>query len=399
MQLRVTALPGPGPDGAPVEIVERKSVGHPDTLCDALAEHVSIGLSRHYLERFGAILHHNVDKALLLGGAARPAFGGGEVLEPIEITLAGRATRRFGGEPIAVDDLMRELSYEWLGENLRYFDAREFRIVPRIRETSTDLSALFLRRSASGAPLANDTSFGVGYAPLDRLERTVLEVERTLTSGALRSGFPEWGDDAKVMGWRHGKSMSIVLACAFVDRHVRDLPDYRLKKERLRTVAADAAARAAGAPVELDVNAADGDTADSIYLTVTGLSAEAGDDGQVGRGNRVNGLITPYRPMSLEAAAGKNPATHTGKLYNLLAMRISDTLCREIDDVLGAECRLLSRIGSPIDEPRIADVGLRLAPGVPCEAASARAAEVVRAHLAGAETLWRSVIGGRCPVY
>ena len=54
-----------------------------------------------------------------------------------------------------------------------------------------------------------------------------------------------------------------------------------------------------------------------IYLTVTGLSAEQGDDGEVGRGNRVNGLITPSRAMSLEAAAGKNAVAHVGKLYNL----------------------------------------------------------------------------------
>ena len=75
-----------------VEIVERKGLGHPDTICDALAENLSLALSRFYLERFGAILHHNVDKGLLCGGAARPAFGGGEVTEPIEIYLAGRAT-------------------------------------------------------------------------------------------------------------------------------------------------------------------------------------------------------------------------------------------------------------------------------------------------------------------
>src|SRR5271157_2165233 len=80
------------PDEAEVEFVERKGLGHPDTLCDALAEEFSLSLSRFYLDRFGLILHHNVDKALLWGGQAQPAFGGGKILRPIEIYLSGRAT-------------------------------------------------------------------------------------------------------------------------------------------------------------------------------------------------------------------------------------------------------------------------------------------------------------------
>src|SRR5690606_39588302 len=74
------------------EIVERKGLGHPDTLCDAIAERVSVSLSRYYLEHFGAILHHNVDKALICAGSASPRFGGGELLEPIDIFLGGRVT-------------------------------------------------------------------------------------------------------------------------------------------------------------------------------------------------------------------------------------------------------------------------------------------------------------------
>ena len=64
--------------------MKRKGLGHPDSVCDALVENLSIALSRFYLERFGVILHHNVDKGLLWGGAAQPAFGGGEIAEPME---------------------------------------------------------------------------------------------------------------------------------------------------------------------------------------------------------------------------------------------------------------------------------------------------------------------------
>ena len=61
--------------------------------------------------------------------------------------------------------------------------------------------------------------------------------------------------------------------------------------------------------------------AGGMYLTVLGTSADGADGGQVGRGNRVNGLISLHRPMSTEAAAGKNPVSHVGKIYNLLAHR------------------------------------------------------------------------------
>ncbi len=397
--LTITALEEPAPGRAENEVVERKGRGHPDSICDALAENLSIGLARFYLERFGQILHHNVDKALLLGGAARPAFGGGELLEPIEITLAGRATRRFGGVAVPVEELAVELSRQWLRENLRHLDpSRDVRIVPRLRETSPDLAALFLRRGQGGVPRANDSSIGAGFAPLDRLERAVLAAEQRLTAPDTRVAFPEIGADVKVLGVRSGEGIGLTVACALVGRYVRDLGDYFAKKERIGSLAAEAARAAAGGAVEVQVNAADGDTADSVYLTVTGLSAEAGDDGEVGRGNRVNGLITPYRPMSLEAAAGKNPVSHTGKLYNLLADRIARALAAELPGVDEAYVRLLSRIGSPIAEPALADVGVRLADPAAIDALRPRAAQLVRAHLHQASQLWRDVLAGGCAV-
>jgi S-adenosylmethionine synthetase len=399
MNLEITALAAPATAAGACEIAERKGRGHPDSLCDALAENLSIGLGRFYLERFGAILHHNVDKALLLGGAARPAFGGGELVEPIEITLAGRATRRFRGVTVPVDELAVELSREWLGRHVRNIDpARDVRIVPRIRETSPDLAALFLRRGEAAVPLANDTSIGAGFAPLDRLERAVLAVERALGAPETLKACPEVGDDVKILGVRSGGRLELTVACAFVGRHVRDLADYRAKKERVRSLASDAARAAWGGEAAVEVNTADGETADSVYLTVSGLSAEAGDDGQVGRGNRVNGLITPYRPMSLEAAAGKNPVNHTGKLYNLLADRIARAVASELAGVDEVHCWLLSRIGSPVSEPWLADVRLRLADPGAIGTIRPDCAQIVRTQLRGAGELWRDVLAGRCPV-
>ena len=390
MKPKIGPLEAPSPESLPFEIVERKGLGHPDTICDALTENLSRALSRAYLERFGAILHHNVDKALLCGGAARPAFGGGEVTEPIDIYLAGRATARFEGVTIPVEEIAIEESRRWLRENLRHLDAeRDVRIHPRIRPTSPDLAALFLRRREAGAPLANDTSLGVGFAPLDRLESAVLAVERKLNAPQTKAAQPEVGEDVKVMGVRNGRDLELTVACALVGRHVADLDDYLRKKARIRDLAV---AAAGGAQVAL--NTADGDTAESVYLTVTGLSAEAGDDGQVGRGNRVNGLITPYRPMSLEAAAGKNPVTHVGKLYNLLAGRIARALVAELSGVREAYCYLVSRIGRPVTEPQLVDVKLRLDDPAALGALRPGAEEVAQREIAGVTTLWRELLEG-----
>lgn len=393
MEFAISALSAPPPAALPLEMVERKGLGHPDTICDALAENLSLALSRVYLERFGAILHHNVDKGLLVGGAARPAFGGGEVTEPIEIMLAGRATMQLEGVTIPVAEIAVEESRRWLREHLRHLDVeRHVRIQPRIRATSTDLAALFLRQQQSGVPLANDTSLGVGYAPLDELESAVFAVEQKLNAPATKLSHPAFGEDVKVMGTRSDAGIALTVACALVGRHVADLADYFVHTARLRELALAAARAAAGGPIDVAVNTADGETAQSLYLTVTGLSAEAGDDGQVGRGNRVNGLIAPYRPMSLEAAAGKNPVSHVGKLYNLLALRIARALAAEVAGVREAQCHLVSRIGAPINDPQLMHLQVRLDDAAALDALRPRIAQVAQDRLSGVVALWRELL-------
>jgi S-adenosylmethionine synthetase len=400
MGIFITALSAPPAASLPVEMVERKGTGHPDTICDAIAEEFSRALSRHYLERFGLILHHNVDKGLLWGGAARPVFGGGEVVAPIELYLAGRATREVDGVKVPVEDIAAHAAREWLRNNLRALDAdRHVRIHCLVRPSSSALVELFRRQSAAGLVCANDTSYGVGFAPLDDLENVVLEAEKYLNSAAARVLCPAIGEDIKVMGVREGGAIHLTVACAMIAAQVADLHQYFAHKAQVVRLALAAARTVTAAPVAVDVNTADGDTPDSIYLTVTGTSAEAGDDGEVGRGNRANGLITPCRPMSLEAAAGKNPVNHVGKIYNLAAGRIAHDLVHEIEEVSEAHCCLVSDIGMPIDRPRAVDVRVRLEAGAALAAIEPRVDAIVRAHLAGLATLWRDVVSGALSVW
>lgn len=354
--MRDFVLTSLAPRASIVEVVERKGAGHPDTICDALAEQLSRDLCRAYRERFGTILHHNVDKALLSAGRSAPAFGGGQVETPIEIYLAGRATASAGGKEIPVTEIAVEGARRWLGQHLHALDVdRHTRIHPVIHPGSADLQSLF-KRGAADVPRANDTSIGVGYAPLSPLERLVLAVDAAIAARARSDGRPAWGEDTKVMGVRIGAQVRLTISCALIGRHLADLDAYLAEKIAIERLAVETAGAFHFESCDVKVNAGDRPETDEVYLTVTGTSAEAGDDGQVGRGNRINGLITPGRPMSLEAAAGKNPVTHVGKVYNVAARDIAQRVVETIPEVVRAECLLVSQIGAPITEPSVVEV-------------------------------------------
>jgi len=342
-----------------VEIVERKGIGHPDSIADGIAEEYSRRLSEEYIKRFGVILHHNVDKVLVVGGQANPKFGGGEILHPIYILISGRATTEVrtkeGTELIPIGRLAIEAAKEWITKNFRFLDPDRHVVIDyRIGKGSVDLVGLFdLGRNK--VPLANDTSVGVGFAPLTETERLVYETERLLNSREFKKRLPEVGEDVKVMGVRVGDKIKLTVAAAIISSLTPNASHYLRVKEEIREAVKDLACRITEKEVEVYVNTADKPEKNLFYLTVSGTSAEHGDDGMTGRGNRVNGLITPNRPMSLEAAAGKNPVSHVGKLYNILAFRMANAIAG-LDDVREAYVKVLSQIGKPIDKPLVVSV-------------------------------------------
>jgi S-adenosylmethionine synthetase len=399
MTLVVSALPK---DDEPVEIVERKGIGHPDSICDALAETLSRNLCRHYLDRFGEILHHNVDKALLCGGSAAPRFGGGEVVTPIEIYLSGRAITTVGDMSVPLDEIAIEGSRAWLRQHLHAFDAdHHVRLHNVLRPGSRALGDLFRRRSGGGpsSALANDTSFGVGYAPMTALELLVLRTEALLNGRPRASNHPAWGEDVKVMGVRCNAAVSLTIACAMIGRHLANLDDYLAEITTIRRKIQDLAAECGFDDCRVHVNAADDPASGSVYLTVTGTSAEAGDDGQVGRGNRVNGLITPCRPMSLEAVAGKNPVSHVGKIYNVLARQISETIVSTVPEVAAAQCYMVSEIGMPVTTPALTHVRLAVRDGGPTSRLERRVDAIVKQELQGTAALVDRFVAGTIEVF
>jgi len=385
-----------------IEIVERKGLGHPDYIADAASEAVSRALSEYYKEQFGLVLHHNVDKGLVVGGEAAPRFGGGEVTQPIYIIVAGRATTQVLKEgeltPIPIGSLTIGAIKSFLKENLRFLDVEKHVIVDyKIKQGSRDLVKNF--ELGENTPLANDTSFGVGFAPLSETERLTLETELLLNSPRLKEELPEVGEDIKVMGLRRGGEIHLTVAAAMVSSLTPDLDHYLSVKEEIVSRVSDLAVKITSRPVHVKVNAADKPEKGLVYLTVTGTSAEQGDDGNTGRGNRVNGLITPCRPMSLEAVAGKNPVSHVGKLYNILAGRIANRVNGEVPGIREVYVKILSQIGQPLDEPTVSDIELLLETGASMSSVKRETEAIAEEEISRATELTDLILSGKVMLF
>ncbi|WP_423998896.1 methionine adenosyltransferase [Haloarcula salina] len=375
-----------------IEVVERKGIGHPDSICDGVAETVSRALAQTYIDRFGKVLHYNTDETQLVAGTAAPAYGGGEVLEPIYLLVVGRATKEYDGQRVPAESIALQAARDYLAEQFPHLDLGSDIVVDvQLGEGSGDLQTVFGEEGT--VPMANDTSYGVGHAPLSETEQIVLQTERQLT-GQYADDNPVVGQDVKVMGKREGDHIDVTVAVAMVDEHVPDLAAYTDAVDRVRDFVSDLAVEHTDRDVTVHVNTADDYDSESIYLTTTGTSAEQGDDGSVGRGNRANGLITPNRPMSMEATSGKNPVNHIGKIYNLLSTEIARSVAGEVDGIRQVQMRLLSQIGSPIDEPHVADATIVTEDGVAVGDVEDDVRAAIDDELAGVTDITRQVIDG-----
>jgi len=383
-----------------VELVERKGLGHPDSIADGIAEAISRALSKEYIKRYGIILHHNTDQVEVVGGRAYPRFGGGEVVRPIYILLSGRAVEFVDREAFPVHEVAIKAAKEYLRKTVRHLDIEEHVVIDsRIGQGSVDLVGVFNKVKENPIPLANDTSFGVGYAPLSETEKIVLETEKLLNSEKFKKEWPAVGEDIKVMGLRKDDEIDLTIAAAIVDSEVQNPQEYMEVKEGIYNAVKELVSQYTGRKVNIYVNTADDPEKDIYYITVTGTSAEAGDDGSVGRGNRANGLITPNRHMSLEATAGKNPVSHVGKIYNILANLIANEIAEQIEGVQEVYVRILSQIGKPIDEPLVASIQAIPKPGYKVEQFEKQAYEITDEWLANITKIQKMVLEDKINIF
>ena len=337
----------------PIEIIERKGKGHPDSLCDALMEKASIALNQLYLAHTGQILHYNLDKGLLAAGKAEPNWGGGKVITPIKMIMGDRATFHYLAKELPVWDTVVKSAQNWIHQNLRFLDPKQHLIFQNeLHPGSAELTNIFAHPDTIRK--ANDTSAAVGFAPLTPTEKLVLSLEQNLQSSQFLHYFPAIGEDIKIMAVRKDKALDLTIALAMVDQFIHSEKDYFEQKKAIK----DKLIHFIHSQIEtsslaLHINTLDqhGMGKDGLYLTVTGTSVEQGDSGQVGRGNQTNGLICMHRPQSNEAVPGKNAVSHVGKIYNHLAYLLAEDIYLQLE-AAGEVCVwLTSRIGEPINHP------------------------------------------------
>ncbi|MHC1696563.1 MAG: methionine adenosyltransferase [Geobacteraceae bacterium] len=383
-----------------VEIVERKGTGHPDFICDSIMEAVSVALCGEYLKECGTILHHNIDKGLLVAGKVAKRYGGGKILQPMELIIGDRATFEGPGKTLPVREIAIDAARHWIRRHLRFVDPDNdilYRVV--LAPGSEELTDIFSRPGEVRS--ANDTSAAIGYYPLSPTETAVLQLERHLNSPQFKKEFPQAGEDIKVMGLRKGTSLDLTVAMPLISRFVASEKDYFSQKEAIHSAIQHVAEQFPWfRKTSVHYNTLDqrGRGLGGIYLSLTGTSAEDADSGQVGRGNRVNGVISLNRPMGTEAAAGKNPLSHVGKIYNQLSHKLARNIYQNIGGIREVYVVLLSRIGAPIDRPRMAAVRILPEPGKKVRDMTRDVEELIRRELAEINSFCQALGRGEYPV-
>ena len=346
-----------------IEIVERKGIGHPDSVADGVAETVSEALCAMYKKEVGHVLHHNTDQTEVVAGISAPKFGGGKIIKPVYILMDGRATTYIEKgkekislpvEPTALDGVRKYLKKMYPHLNVD----TDVILDTKLGMGSDDLTGVY---KASNY-LSNDTSFGVGFAPFSITDTLTKETEQYI-NGDMKKKIPAAGQDVKVMCSRVGKNITMTVCCAMVDKYIDDKEAYKSTMEEMHKYVLENGNKiidreGSDVRLKLDLNTGDDYKRGVYYLTVTGLSQEMGDDGSVGRGNRCNGLITPFRPMSMEATSGKNPITHVGKIYNVLSNIIANDVAKKVKADAEIHVRLLSQIGHTISDPLNANIDI-----------------------------------------
>ena len=393
--ISVQEITGPTPAEVDIEIVERKGLGHPDTICDLVMERISRALSQMYLEHYGRILHHNCDKGLLIAGKVERRYGGGRVVEPMRLVIGDRATlvKEFDVAEVAV-----ETARQWFNENLPEVDPmRHLSYQVELKGGSDELTGIF--KVDSVVMPANDTSAAVGYAPLTETERIVLEAEQFLNGSQFKHEYPDSGKDVKIMGIREGDNLSLTMAMPLLDKYIGDEAAYFQRKEEMRQALTlelrSRCHKLGGVTVKMNTLDQAGVGMAGVYLSVLGTSAEDADSGEVGRGNQVNGIIALNRPRGSEAAAGKNPVSHVGKIYGVLTHAVAAQIYRSIPGVRQAVVWLCSRIGAPINQPQVAAVQVALDGHTQLSVIEAAIREIVTAELERLPDFCRALAEGK----
>lgn len=340
------------PEEGQLEIVERKGLGHPDTLADGLAEAISIAYSRYCLDQFGVVLHHNIDKLYIGSGLFISDFGGYVFKKPIKVVVNGRVSNSFGGQTIDLDGLFDKTAREFLKCRLPNLQTGQLEVINNSTQHTTR-PYWFSPRNLGDLPenqklVAGDTSVCVAHWARTTCEMLAYELEqyfRKLPAGSSMLG--KIGQDIKVMVVRDIQDIDITICLPVLAGSVRNKSEYdevlNYFEKRLNNWA-NILLDDWRSPcfhndykINLKINP-NGEGGYRHYLLGIGSCVECGEEGLVGRGNSSLGVISTFRPHSMEAPAGKNPVYHTGRVMGYLTQRLAKAIHHHFD----ANCSVIS---------------------------------------------------------
>ena len=378
------------------EIVERKGIGHPDTICDLVMNQISVDLSKLYLKETGVIQHHNMDKALLVAGQSENNFGGGKIIKPMKMVLGDRATFDIGERKLPIGDFAIQTAKKWFEKNLRFVNDEHVEYQVEIGVTSKELQSIFENTKSFAA---NDTSVLVGYAPFTDTESIVLNTEQHINSKQFKDNFPESGEDVKVMGFRDSNHVDLTIATAFVDRFISSENQYFQRKDEMLQEINEFLKKNYSMKVTTNMNCLDSKNRgmSGLYLTVLGTSADSADSGQVGRGNMASRVISPSRPAGSEATAGKNPVSHIGKIYNALSFKIANEIHTKVSGLDEVCVWMYNVIGRPVNDPKAVIVQPTIT-GQLQDAEKNQINEIVEKNLQNIHEFCNELISGKYPI-
>lgn len=350
------------PSSGSIEIVERKGIGHPDTVADAIAEKISIEYSKYCKKNFGAILHHNVDKVVVMGGLTEFKWGKGKMIKPVRVLVNGRMSTSFGGNKIPIHEIEEKAVKEQISKALPLLDIKKMLKIEFETTNYTKNRVWFQPRDLDDVPdysnpTANDTATIVSYWPLTSTEQVTLTIEGFFYDKNSNSKFKFIGTDIKILTIRKGNVFDITMCVPFLVNEIDSFNDYKDKLTHIYELLLGHAKVILGNSVKINlyINTQDqkriknNNNVKAHYITVTGTSLDFGEEGVVGRGNNRTGVIPSFRPYSMEASWGKNPVYHVGKILAYVA----DSLTKTIANALHCHTEIIitTRNGDPLFQP------------------------------------------------
>lgn len=347
----------------PFEIVERKGIGHPDTLADGVAEAVSIKYSHYCFKEFGAILHHHFDKTVIMGGQAKIDFGIGKMEKPIRLIINGRVSSVFNNKKIDYQEIQEKAAKEYLKETLPHLDVDSYVDVKFFSTSYSKFPFWYKPRSLDDLPefknpFVNDSSAIVSFWPLSSVEKLVLEMEKYFYDENMKPKFNYIGHDIKILAIRSFREINLTICIPFISSYTPTKTFYLERLHFLQSEFEKIAQEVLGDKFKLNITLNTQDFSllgkskerTGSYLSAIGSALDYGEEGVVGRGNRARGVRSCLRLNSTDAIHGKNPSFHVGKIYTYFADQIS----KAIADGMKCECTaiLTTQNKRPINSPQ-----------------------------------------------